>query len=206
MFDLIQNFIAFFYDVQGLIRLVGYAGLFAIVFAETGLFFGFFLPGDSLLLTAGLFAGKGDLDIALLLLLLIPAAIIGDAVGYWFGRKVGAPLFKRKHSLLFHPEYLRAAKEFYDKHGGKTIFIARFIPIVRTFAPIVAGVAQMPYRNFFTFNALGGLAWISSMLLLGYFLGGVPAVAENIHIAILVVIVLSFMPIIYEVWLKRRKK
>ena len=198
MIEIIQNFITFFYDVQGLIRLAGYAGLFAIVFAETGLFFGFFLPGDSLLITAGLFAARGDLDIAMLILLLIPAAVIGDAVGYSFGRKVGPPLFKRRHSVLFHPEHLMAAKEFYEKHGGKTIVLARFVPFIRTFAPIVAGVAGMRYRDFAVFNIAGGALWVCTTLLIGYLLGNIPGVAENIHVAILLIIAASFIPIVYE--------
>jgi membrane-associated protein len=129
-------------DVETLVRLGGLTAMTIIVFAETGLFFGFFLPGDSLLVTAGVFAGTGQLNLLHLILLLVPAAILGDTVGYWFGRKTGPALFKRPKSLLFNPDHLRRAHDFYEKHGGKTIVIARFMPIIRTFAPIVAGMGH----------------------------------------------------------------
>ncbi len=205
MLDLIQNFASQLYDVPTLIRLVGYAGLFLIVFAETGLFFGFFLPGDSLLITAGLFAARGDLDVAILVLLLIPAAVIGDAVGYAFGRKVGQKIFSRPHSMLFHPEHLERAKAFYEKHGGKTIILARFVPFIRTFAPIVAGAAQMPYPRFALFNITGGILWVAGMILLGYFLGTtVPELVKNIELVIFFIIAISFVPIVYE-YVKEKK-
>ncbi len=148
LIDLIQQVFATVYNVPELIRLVGLIGLIVIVFAETGLLIGFFLPGDSLLITAGLFAARGDFDIVTLNLTLVAAAIIGDATGYWIGRRTGQALYSRPDSLLFRREHLRITHEYYERHGGKTIVIARFIPIVRTFAPVVAGVAEMGYRNF----------------------------------------------------------
>ena len=148
-----------------------YLGLIFIVFAETGLAVGFFLPGDSLLVVAGLFAATGKLNLAALLLTLFVAAVVGDAVGYYTGARLGPRIFKREKSLLFRPSHLLKAQAFYEKYGGKTIIIARFIPIVRTFAPIVAGAAKMPYRNFVLYNVAGGFLWVFSMILAGYFLG-----------------------------------
>jgi membrane-associated protein len=158
------------FDLVHLIETVGYIGLVAIVFAESGLFFGFFLPGDSLLLTAGLLASQGHLKLSILLLILPPAAILGDSVGYWFGRKVGPPIFSRENSLLFRRKNLLAAKAFYDKHGGKTIILARFMPFIRTFAPIVAGAVEMHYPRFLLFNVFGGLLWAAGVTTAGYFL------------------------------------
>ena len=140
------------FDLAQIIQTVGYIGLFAIVFAESGLFFGFFLPGDSLLLTAGLLASQGKLEIAALLIILPVAAILGDNVGYWFGKKTGSHIFNRDESLLFRRKNLLAARAFYDKHGGKTIIVARFMPFIRTFAPIVAGAVEMPFRRFLHFQ------------------------------------------------------
>ncbi|HEV2903834.1 MAG TPA: VTT domain-containing protein, partial [Pyrinomonadaceae bacterium] len=148
-----------------------YFGLIFIVFAETGLAVGFFLPGDSLLVVAGLFAATGKLNLAALLLTLFVAAVLGDAVGYYTGARLGPRIFKREKSLLFRPSHLLKAQAFYEKYGGKTIIIARFVPIVRTFAPIVAGAAKMPYRNFVVYNVAGGFLWVFSMILAGYFLG-----------------------------------
>src|SRR5512143_2670466 len=155
-----------------IIKSVGYIGLFAIVFAESGLFFGFFLPGDSLLLTAGLLAYRGvaGLDIIVLIPLLFVAAVLGDSVGYWFGAKAGPRIFNRDNSLLFRRKNLLAAKNFYEKHGGKTIVLARFMPFIRTFAPIVAGAAEMHYTRFLAFNLIGGFLWATGVTLAGYFL------------------------------------
>jgi len=161
----------FGFDLVKLIETIGYAGLFAIVFAESGLFFGFFFPGDSLLLTAGLLASRGVLDIRILLPGLFISAVAGDQVGYWFGAKTGPLIFNRENSLLFRRKNLLAAKAFYEKHGGKTITLARFIPFIRTFAPIVAGAAGMNYRRFVFFNFFGGLVWAIGMTTLGYYLG-----------------------------------
>ena len=160
-------------DPRQLVECGGYIGLTLIVFVETGLLIGFFLPGDSLLVTAGLLAATGivDLNILVLNLLLIPAAIIGDAVGYWIGRRAGRPLFDRPDSRFFKRKHLLQTQAFYERHGGKTIVLARFVPIIRTFAPVVAGVAEMPYRRFAAFNIFGGIGWVVSMTLTGYFLG-----------------------------------
>ena len=167
-------------DLVKLIETIGYAGLFAIVFAESGLFFGFFFPGDSLLLTAGLLASRGILNIAILLPGLFISAVAGDQVGYWFGAKTGPMIFNRENSLLFRRKNLLAAKAFYEKHGGKTITLARFIPFIRTFAPIVAGAVNMEYRRFVFFNFLGGAVWAIGMTLLGYFLGRTLGTVEGI--------------------------
>jgi membrane-associated protein len=193
--DLIQSFFKTLYNVPELIRWGGMIGLVAIVFAETGLMIGFFLPGDSLLVTAGLFAAKGDLNIVWLNLALILAAIAGDAVGYWIGYRAGKALYSRPNSFLFRREHLIATHSFYEKHGGKTIIIARFMPIFRTFAPVVAGAAEMTYRRFAVFNITGGVLWVLSMTLTGYFLGlAVPDLEKHIHIVVAVVIGLSLLP------------
>jgi membrane-associated protein len=178
-----------------MIRWGGYTALGIIVFVETGLMIGFFLPGDSLLVTAGVFAAKGDLDIWVLNLLLIPLAIAGDATGYAIGYRLGPALFKRPKSRLFNPRHLVTAQLFYERHGGKTIVIARFVPILRTFAPVVAGIGKMSYRRFATFNVFGGAGWVLSMTLLGYGLGlAVPNLDEHIEWIILLVIFLSVLP------------
>ncbi|MBP1691231.1 MAG: dedA, partial [Bacteroidetes bacterium] len=149
----------------------GYIGLFVIVFSETGLLIGFFLPGDSLLVTAGLFAARGQLDIALLNVILIIAAITGDATGYYIGLKAGHALYNRPQSRWFRRDHLIKTREFYEKYGGITIVIARFMPFARTFAPVVAGIAEMKYRRFALFNIAGGIGWVVSMTFIGYFLG-----------------------------------
>ncbi|MCC6173722.1 MAG: VTT domain-containing protein [Chloroflexi bacterium] len=148
------------FDLLEIIRAVGYVGLFGIVFAESGLFFGFFLPGDSLLFTAGFLASQGVFNLPVLMLLLSIAAITGDSVGYWTGEKFGRRLFKDNSSFWRNPKHLDAAHEFYEKHGGKAIILARFLPAVRTFVPIVAGMAQMSYRKFLFFNIFGGIGWV----------------------------------------------
>jgi membrane-associated protein len=171
---------SFGFDLVKLIETIGYAGLFAIIFAESGLFFGFFFPGDSLLLTAGLLASRGILDIRILLPGLFLSAVAGDQVGYWFGAKTGPLIFNRENSLLFRRKNLLAAKAFYEKHGGKTVTLARFIPFIRTFAPIVAGAAGMNYRRFVFFNFFGGLMWAIGMTTLGYYLGVTLGTVEGI--------------------------
>jgi membrane-associated protein len=158
------------FDLKELIQAVGYVGLFAIVFAESGLFFGFFLPGDSLLFTAGFIASQGVFNLPLLMVLLIIAAITGDSVGYWSGEKFGRRLFTNEQSFWRNPKRLEAAHAFYEKHGGKAIVLARFIPAVRTFVPIAAGMARMSYRKFLMWNILGGIGWVVSMTAGGYFL------------------------------------
>lgn len=189
-----------------------YTGLIFIVFAETGLAVGFFLPGDSLLVVAGLFAAAGKLNLAILVSTLFVAAVVGDAVGYLTGARLGPRLFKRKKSLLFRPSHLQKAHAFYEKYGGKTIIIARFVPIVRTFAPIVAGAAEMPYRRFVIFNVVGGFLWVTSMTLAGYFLGSLLKsrfgvnLEDNIELVVIVVVLLSLLPAVIEYLKSRREK
>src|SRR5919112_2661436 len=189
-----------------------YAGLVFIIFAETGLAVGFFLPGDSLLVVAGLVARAGRLNVAVLLSTLFVAAVVGDAVGYYSGLKLGPRLFTRQKSLLFRPSHLQKAHEFYEKYGGKTIIIARFVPIVRTFAPIVAGAAQMPYRTFVVYNVVGGFLWVFSMILAGYFLGTFVERAfgikleDHIEWVVIIVVLLSLTPPLYEYIKSRREK
>lgn len=183
------------YNVPVLIRTVGPYGLMAVVFAETGLLVGFFLPGDSLLITAGLFAARGDLDIRLLVPSLIVSAIVGNATGYAIGKHTGQALYSRPDSLLFRREHLQMTHDYYDRHGGKTIILAQFIPILRTFAPVVAGVAGMGYTRFATYNVVGAIAWVASMTLAGYALGNiVPNIEKRIHYVVAVVIAVSLLP------------
>ncbi len=189
-----------------------YGGLIFIVFAETGLAAGFFLPGDSLLVVAGLFAATGKLNLAILLSTLFLAAVVGDTVGYYTGAKIGPRIFTRQESLFFKPSHLLKAHAFYEKYGGKTIVIARFVPFVRTFAPIVAGAAQMPYRNFILFNIAGGFLWVFSMILSGYFLGSLLKskfginLDEHIEWVVIIVVALSLMPPVIEYLKSRREK
>ena len=193
--DLIHSFFSNVYNVPELIRLVGFYGLMLIVFAETGLLVGFFLPGDSLLITAGLFAARGDLDFTMLILTLIPAAILGNATGYYIGHRTGKALYSRPDSLLFRREHLRMTHEYYERHGGKTIILAQFIPILRTFAPVVAGVAEMGYRQFATFNVVGAILWVGGMVTAGYALGNaIPNIESRIHYVVAVVIFISLLP------------
>ncbi len=192
-------------DPGELIRWGGYPALAAIVFLETGALV-FFLPGDSLLVMAGVYAAKGDLSILALNLLLIPMAIAGDATSYTIGRRSGPMLFNRPRSRFFRPEHVLLAKAFYEKHGGKAIILARFMPLVRTFVPIVAGVAQMRYRRFATFNVVGGAAWVLSMTLIGFALGNsIPHLERHIEKVIVVVVVLSLLPGLFE-YLKARRR
>jgi membrane-associated protein len=183
----------------------GYPALAVIVFLETGALV-FFLPGDSLLVMAGLYAAKGDLDVLLLNALLIPMAVAGDATSYWIGRRAGPHLFNRPRSRFFNPDHVRAAHDFYERHGGKAIILARFMPLVRTFVPVVAGVAGMSYRRFATFNVVGGAAWVGSMTLIGYVLGSrFPLLVQHIEKVIVTVIVLSILPGLIE-WLRVRRR
>jgi membrane-associated protein len=193
-------------DVRGLVQAGGYLALAIIVFAETGLMVGFFLPGDSLLVTAGLFAAKGDLNIFYVIALLSVCAITGDATGYYIGWKLGPALFRKEDSLLFKKKHLIATHEFYEKHGGKTIIIARFVPIIRTFAPVVAGMASMSYRRFALFNIIGGISWVVSMTMIGYMLVTIfPATERHIEKVIVIVIFLSILPGIIE-WSRVRRR
>ncbi len=183
------------YDVKSLVMWAGYIGLVAIVYAETGLLVGFFLPGDSLLVTAGLFAATGELNIVYLNLLLIPAAILGNITGYWIGKKAGPRIFKRDQSLLFRKDYIIKTKVFYEKHGASTMIITRFMPILRTFAPVVAGIGGMEYRKFMLYNVIGAVAWLLSMTLTGYYLVKLfPGIEHHIEKVIIVVVFLSLLP------------
>jgi len=194
------------YDVEFLVRTGGLAALSAIVFTETGLLVGFFLPGDSLLVTAGIFAAGGTFDLWRLNILLSLAAIAGDTVGYRIGYSSGPKIFTRENSLLFNRKHLMSAKTFYDKYGGFTILMARFIPILRTFAPVVAGVGAMSYKRFLAFNVFGGIFWVMTTTLAGYFLGTViPNIQERIHLIIAIVIFVSLLPAIIKLVSERRR-
>jgi len=190
----------------GMTGWLGYAALFAIVFAETGLLIGFFLPGDSLLFTVGVVAGAGELNLLLINAVLIVAAIAGDATGYLLGRQAGPHVFNRPDSRLFKREHLIRTQQFYEKHGGKTIIYARFVPIIRTFAPFVAGVAGMPYHRFLAFNVFGGIGWVVLMTTAGYFLGGIPIIQRHFEKVVILIVLLSVVPIGIELLKSRRKQ
>ena len=199
------NLLAGILNPRDLIDKVGLVGIWVIVFAESGLLVGFFLPGDSLLFTAGFFASSPDsipealhLNLPLLLVGCFVAAVAGDQVGYLFGRRVGPALFNRPDSRFFKRQNVEKAQRFFDKHGAKTIVLARFVPIVRTFAPIVAGVSTMRYRTFVTFNLVGGALWAIGVTLLGYFLGQVDVVEQNLEVTLLLIVGVSFLPMIIE--------
>ena len=182
-----------------LVEFVGYPGLFAAVFLESGVFFGFFLPGSSMLFTAGLLSTQGLFNIWILIPLLSLAAIGGDSTGYWFGSKVGVSLFFKKDSRFFKHEYLEQAKDFYEKHGVLAIILARFVPVVRTFAPILAGITRMRYRTFLAYNVTGGILWAAGTAFLGYFLGSrIPGIEHYITPIVLVIIVASTVPLFWE--------
>jgi membrane-associated protein len=203
--NFLQNLFHTIYNVPELIRIVGQFGLPLIIFAETGLLIGFFLPGDSLLITAGLFAARGDLSLPLLIVTLIPAAILGNATGYQIGKRTGKALYNRPDSLLFRREHLRMTHEYYERHGGVTIVIAQFAPILRTFAPVVAGIAEMGYRRFASYNVVGAILWICSMTLTGYLLGNIiPGIDKRIDVLVIVVIAISLLPAGIA-WLRSRR-
>jgi membrane-associated protein len=194
-------------EPKELIETFGTIGLLLIVFAESGLFFGFFLPGDSLLFVAGLLAAQGLLSLPVILVGCFAAAVVGDQVGYSFGKFTGPRIFRRPNSRLFKQEHLQRARDYFERHGAKTILLARFVPIVRTFAPIVAGAAAMRYRTFLAYNLVGGLVWAVGVQLLGYFVGEAIPDAEKWLLPIVVVIVLvSFIPVAIEVLRHRREK
>lgn len=195
------------FDPIFLIKTVGVIGVILIIFAETGLFFGFFFPGDSLLFTAGILASQSILNIWVLILGCIIASILGDSVGYFTGKKYGRGLFKKEDSFLFKKKYLHEAEIFYEKHGKFTIIMARFIPIIRTFAPIVAGIGNMHYKTFISYNIFGGIFWVSLMLALGYFLGGIiPNPDKYLLPIIFVIILVSFLPVIFKFLKIRNRK
>ena len=194
------------YDVESMVRAGGLTLLVVIVFVETGLMVGFFLPGDSLLVTAGLFAARGDLSMWSLIVLLSLAAIAGDTVGYGIGARAGPRVFTREDSFWFNKKHLATTRDFYDRHGAFTIVIARFLPIVRTFAPVVAGVGAMSYPRFLSYNVFGGIGWVLSMTCAGFFLGRiVPNIDSHIHLVIAIVIALSLLPAFIRFVLHRWK-
>jgi membrane-associated protein len=200
MIGSLEQLIHFLLNVKGLIEWGGTLLVCVIVFIETGFFVGFFLPGDSLLVTAGVFAATGRLHIAELLSLVPLCAIAGDQIGYWIGRKAGQALYRREDSLIFRRSHLARAHQFYEKYGGKTVILAKFVPIVRTFCPPVAGAASMPYGRYFAFDVMGAYLWAGGLILGGYFLGRkIPNIDENIHYVIAAVIVLSLLPPIVSV-------
>lgn len=205
--SIIDHLILFLNNPIYLVESAGYIGLILIIFAETGLLLGFFLPGDSLLLAAGLFAARGNMNIVALLVCISIAAIVGDAVGFYIGKRLGLLLYTKKDSFFFRRKHLMEAHEFYERHGGKTIILARFIPIVRTFAPTVAGAARMNYFHFAIYNVVGAALWVWGMLLSGYYLGLAfgEKINSYIHILILGIIFVSFLPILIK-WLRSRRR
>jgi membrane-associated protein len=197
-------------DLVELIKTIGYAGIFAIVFAESGLFFGFFFPGDSLLLTAGLLASRGALNMLILIPGVFVCAVLGDNVGYWFGAKVGPPIFNRPNSRFFKRKNLLKAKEFYDKHGAITITAARFMPFIRTFAPIVAGAVAMDYRTFIIFNLLGGVLWGIGVTTLGYvlgvFFGSIEGIDQYFTLLVLAFFFIPGLPTVWHLWQENKQQ
>jgi len=203
--EVVTEFFSKLSNLEELIKWGGLTVLMIIVFAETGLLVGFFLPGDSLLITAGLISAQGYLDIYILNITLIIAAIVGDQVGYVFGRKSGPRIFSRDKSIFFAKDHLIKANQFYVKYGGRAIIYARFVPFARTFAPIIAGVANMNYRKFVSYNIVGGILWVTSMTLLGYFFGNIPFIKRNFEYVIIGVIILSIVPVVVG-YLKHRRE
>ena len=206
MIEALRHMLAQLYDVRGLIEWGGTVLVCLIVFVETGMFVGFFLPGDSLLVTAGVFAGAGHLKLGSLLTLVTLCAIAGDQLGYFIGHKAGQGLYSRPDSRFFKRKYLEEAHEFYEHYGGKTVIMARFLPIIRTFCPPVAGAARMSYRRYLLYDICGGFLWVWGMVLVGYTLGRtVPNVDKKIHYIIAGVIVVSFLPATLHAWQRSRK-
>ena len=204
MINFVEMVLHWLKNPQVLVAEAGLVGLALIIFSETGLLVGFFLPGDSLLISAGLFSAGGHLPIWPMVWILTAAAIIGDATGYFIGKKLGTSLYSREDSIFFKRKHIEHTREFYEKHGGKTIILARFIPIVRTFAPTVAGVAGMKYRSFVIYNVLGAFIWIWSLLFAGYFLGRTfPKINDHIHTVVVVVVILSVLPIVIKLFKSR---
>ena len=207
MTEALQHLLAHLYDVRGLIEWGGTVLVCAVVFVETGMFVGFFLPGDSLLVTAGVFAGAGQLKLAYLLSAVTLCAIAGDQLGYLIGWRAGKTLYQRQDSRFFKKRHLERAHEFYETYGGKTIILARFLPIIRTFCPPVAGAAKMSYGRYLLYDIVGGFAWVWGMVLLGFTLGRtIPNIDKRIHYVIAGVIVLSFLPAAYHAWKARAPK
>ena len=187
------------FDLVSLIQTVGYLGIFAIVFLESGLLVGFFFPGDSLLFTAGFLASQGFFDIKILIAGCFIAAVAGDSIGYYIGAKLGPKLFKKDNSIIFHKKHLERAQRFYDKHGGKTIILARFIPVIRAFAPVVAGAGKMNYKKFLTFNLFGGVLWAIGVTLAGYYLGSlIPDVDKYLLPIVGLIVIASILPVLHH--------
>jgi membrane-associated protein len=194
-------------SAEAIIKWGGYFGLTAVIFAENGLLVGFFLPGDSLLVTAGIFAARGDFNLWYLIALFTLAGIFGTSVGYYIGYKTGKKIFTREDSFFFHKKHLNEARSFYEKHGAATIVLARFIPIVRTFAPLIAGVGEMQYSKFLIYNIAGGFGWVVSMLLIGYTLGAtIPGVMDHLELVIILVVFVSILPGIIKYLYTKLKK
>jgi len=205
LLESIRHLLHSIYDVEGIIRTGGPLLVCIIVFIETGFFVGFFLPGDSLLVTAGIFSAAGVIPLKWILLPVMLCAIVGDQIGYWIGRLAGVAIYKREDSLFFKRRHLQRAHDFYEKYGGKTIILARFIPIIRTFCPPVAGAARMSYPRYITYDIFGGVIWVGTMILGGFFLGRtIPNISQRIHYVILVVIFLSLLPAIISILRARR--
>lgn len=183
---------------------IGYVVLFAVVFAESGLLIGFFLPGDSLLFTVGVVAGAGKLQIAPMIVMLAFASMLGDGIGFFLGTTLGYKLFNKANSRIFRREYLDRTHAFYERHGGKTIIYAKFVPIIRTFAAFIAGVGTMRYLRFLAFNVFGALGWVTSMITLGYLLGGVPVIRHNFEKVVLLIIAISLIPAALQIFTKRK--
>ena len=207
MVESLKGLLEGLYNVRGLIEWGGTLLVCVIVFVETGMFVGFFLPGDSLLVTAGVFAGAGQLKLAELLTFVTLCAIAGDQLGYWIGRRAGQTLYQRQESRFFKRRHLERAHEFYEEYGGKTIILARFVPIIRTFCPPVAGASRMKYARYLAYDVVGGVLWVWGMTLLGYTLGKtIPNIDKKIHYVIAAVIVASFIPAVYHAWKAHQKK
>ena len=208
MVEFLKHLAMNLYNVRGLVEWGGTLLVCVIIFVETGLFVGFFLPGDSLLVTAGVFAGAGNLKLSWLLIGVTLCAIAGDQLGYWIGRRAGQALYKREDSRFFKRKHLETAHEFYEQYGGKTVILARFLPIIRTFCPPVAGAARMTYGKYFAYDIVGGFSWVWGMTFLGYWLGRtIPNIDKRIHFVIAGVIVVSFLPaLIHYLRLRARKE
>ena len=214
MIQALLDFLRTLTDPERLIALIttvltgwlGYGLLFGVVFAETGLLTGFFLPGDSLLFTVGVVVGAGKLNLPVIVLSLIAAALIGDSTGYLLGRRTGELIFKRPDSRLFKKEYVLRTQAFYSRYGGRTMIYAKFVPIVRTFAPFMAGVGKMSYLRFLSYDVFGAVGWVTSMTVLGYYLGSVPLVRRHFEKAVILIILVSLLPILREAYLARKRR
>lgn len=205
LFDLILHIDKYMLSLVNQLGIISYLLLFLIVFAETGLVVAAFLPGDSLLFAVGTIAGRGVLNIYILIPTLIIAAIVGDSLNYWIGHRLGAKTFSKENAKVFKPQYLKKTEDFYEKHGGKTIILARFVPLVRTFAPFVAGVGKMRYSIFFAYNVTGAVIWVVSITMVGYFFGQIPFIQENFEYAVLAIVAVSVIPAGIEMIKHKRK-